>query len=76
MHNFDWDFQLELRHLIYIFLSSFVWLALAFWGRFQLNNYYTTLPSTAALSIIISFWIGGVGLGIGFLLVICVIFEE
>ncbi|WP_457558165.1 hypothetical protein [Candidatus Harpocratesius sp.] len=69
------DIQLEIEHLVYIFITSITWLLITFWGRAQYLALYDPIPSIGQLFITISFWIGGIGILIGVLLVLITIFE-
>ena len=64
------DFELELQHLIYLFLVSITWIVMSFWGRSVLLNLYSTLPTIVSVFITASFWIGGAGVAIGIGLII------
>ncbi|MHA1775748.1 MAG: hypothetical protein ACTSWC_03175 [Promethearchaeota archaeon] len=69
------DIQLEIEHLVYIFITSITWLLITFWGRAQYIALYNPIPAIGQLIITISFWIGGAGMLIGILLVLYTVFE-
>lgn len=71
----DWDIKLELNQLIYIFVIGITWGILTFWGDHQLHQYYNVLPQFASLFITLSYWIGGIIIGIGILLIIWLLIE-
>ena len=71
----DLDIKLRLNQLIYIFTIGITWGILTFWGDHQLNAYYDVLPQFASIFITISYWLGGIVLGIGIILLIFLIIE-
>ncbi len=71
----DLDIKLQLNHLIYIFAIGITWLILTIWGDNRLHAYYDVLPSLASVFITISYWIGGITIGIGIILLVWVLIE-
>lgn len=69
------DIQLEIEHLVYIFITSITWLIITFWGRAQFLLIYDPLPSMAQLFITISFIGGAAGILIGIILILITVFE-
>ncbi|UYP48464.1 hypothetical protein NEF87_004749 [Candidatus Lokiarchaeum ossiferum] len=69
------DFELELQHLVFIFLVSLTWIAMSFWGRYELLTLYNPLPDAIHTFISVSFWIGGGGVAIGIGLILYTVLE-
>jgi hypothetical protein len=69
------DINLEIKHLIYIFITALVWLGMTFWGRAQFMALYDPLPETIRTLVTISFFVGGGGILIGIGLILITIFE-
>ncbi len=69
------DFELELRHLIFLFLISITWIIMSFWGRSAFMGLYDPLPAAISGFITASFWIGGGGIAIGIGLIIYTVLE-
>ena len=69
MNPFDWE--LELEHVIYLFVGSITWLILSFWSNFALNLIYDPiLPEAIQTFTIVCFWIGGGGILFGIILLV------
>lgn len=69
------DIQLEIEHLVYIFITSITWILITFWGRAQYMALYDPIPAIAQTLITVSFWIGGAGMLVGILLVLYTVLE-
>ena len=55
-----WDWELELEHVIYLFVASITWLSLSVWSNIALNLLYDQLlPAAIHTFTVICFWIGG-----------------
>ena len=66
-----WDWELELEHVIYLFIAAFTWLGLSLWSNFALNMLYApSLPASIQTFTIICFWIGGGGILFGVILLV------
>ncbi len=68
MDLFDWE--LEIEHVIYLFIGAFTWLGLSIWGNLALNMLYTPLPAAIQTFTVICFWIGGGGIIFGIILIV------
>ena len=71
----DLDIQLELNQLIYIFTIGITWTILTFWGDGQFHQYYDVLPQFASIFITLSYWISGITIGLGLILLIWILLE-
>jgi len=65
-----WDWELELEHVIYLFIGSLTWLLLSFWSNFSLNMLYDPLPEAIQTFTTVCFWIGGGGILFGIILLV------
>ena len=66
-----WDWELELEHVIYLFVGSITWLILSLWSNFALNLIYDpTLPAAIQTFTTVCFWIGGGGILFGIILLV------
>ncbi|MHA1510631.1 MAG: hypothetical protein ACTSRX_02810, partial [Promethearchaeota archaeon] len=65
-----WDWELEIEHVIYLFIGAFTWLGLSLWSNFALNIIYDPLPAAIQTFTVVCFWIGGGGILFGIILII------
>ena len=65
-----WDWELELEHVIYLFVGALTWLGLSLWSNFALNMLYNPLPEAIQTFTTICFWIGGGGILFGIILIV------
>jgi len=65
-----WDWELEIEHVIYLFVAALTWLALSFWSNFALDILYDPLPAVMQTFTIVCFWIGGGGIIFGIILLV------
>ena len=68
MDLFDWE--LELEHVIYLFIGAFTWLGLSLWSNFSLKMLYDPLPDVIQTFTVVCFWIGGGGILFGIILIV------
>ena len=66
-----WDWELEIEHVIYLFIGSLTWLILSFWSNSALNLIYDPLLPTAIQTFTtVCFWVGGAGIISGIILLV------
>ena len=65
-----WDWELEIEHVIYLFVGALTWLLLAFWSNLALDILYDPLPAAIQTFTIVCFWIGGSGIIFGIILLV------
>ena len=68
MDLFDWE--LELEHVIYLFIGAFTWIGLSLWSNFALTTLYDPLPDVIQTFTVVCFWIGGGGILFGIILIV------
>ncbi|MHA1721286.1 MAG: hypothetical protein ACTSWX_10890 [Promethearchaeota archaeon] len=69
MNIFDWE--LELEHVIYMFIGALTWLGLSFWSHFALKVLYAdAIPVPIVSFIHVCYWIGGGGILFGIIILI------
>ena len=65
-----WDWELEIEHVIYLFVGALTWLGLSLWCNFTLNMLYDPLPASIQTFTVVCFWIGGGGILFGIILIV------
>ncbi len=66
-----WDWELEIEHVIYLFVGSITWIILSLWSNISLNLIYDTiLPDAIQTFTTVCFWIGGGGILFGIILLV------
>ena len=66
-----WDWELEIEHVIYLFVGSLTWVILSFWSNVALSKlYFPNLPVAIQTFTTVCFWIGGLGIIFGIILLV------
>ena len=70
------DFELEIQHIVYIFMISITWLLISLWGGSVLRALYDPMPLAVGTFIVVSYWVAGGGFALGIGVILFLYFEE